>query len=195
MQALGSYSVGLLQQLYRGGSSTLRQWQLGSGVEWSGALAGMFCRTRFGLELQGSVYPEDRLFDGYYGGLLTHWVCPEQQLQVQLRAGVDRPVHGDRPGGDQRQYSLRLSRYFAVGNGYLAAEYDFFKQIDSKGYSPLLENNAARKLTRSVYRLEYRWSSGGLNPYVGIEWLDQAANLPLFSPRNRVLTIGIRHLW
>ena len=191
----GGYSLASLQHLQRGGHAVLRQWQVGAGAEWNSRWVGFLCRARLGGEFNGSQYPENGVFDGRYAGLMAHLVCPEQNSQIRLRVGEDRPLHADRPGGEQRQYALYLARQFSLGKGQLAAEYDYFRQRDREGYSPLLENNAARDVTRHVYRLEYRWRAGELSPYVGVEWLDQNSNLPLFAPRNRIVMIGVRHLW
>ena len=193
-QAFGMYSIGVLQQFNLGGEAALRQWQLGTGVEWNGKFAGITCRARFGGEILNSFFPGNHIYDGRYAGLVSHWICPEQQMQVQLRAGNNDPIDNDRPGGDLRQYALYAARHFPIGSGNLSAEFNYFQLKDRTGYSPLLENNAPRRLTSSIYRLEYRWDMGKLSPYVGVEWLDQKANLPLFSPSNRILTIGLRQM-
>ena len=195
MREVGAYGVGLMQQVNRGGDPAVRQWQLGSGVEWTNAFTGTACRSRVGGEIQQTLYPGDSLFDGNYAGALAYLSCPEQLLQVQLRAGDDRPRDADRPGGVQRQYSLRVSRQMLVGNGVLAAEFGYYRQLDRDGYSPLLEYDAPRKISRSYYQLEYRWAFGELSPYVGFEWIEQNANLELFTTRNRIFTVGIRQLW
>lgn len=194
----GYYTQALYQELHLGGPPVLRQWQLGGGYEFTpqGASSALpVCRTRLGLEVQGLTYPGSGTFNGRYGGVLAHWVCPAPQIQLQLRFGQDTPDNAQRPGGAQRQQSLRLAKNTALGPGKLALEYEYYRQDDQKGYSLLLENNGRRQLRRSIYRLEYSWQQQGLTPYLGLEWLDQESNLPLFSPRNRILTLGLRRAW
>lgn len=194
----GYYTQALYQELHLGGPPVLRQWQMGGGYEFTppglGAIPPV-CRTRLGLEVQGLIYPGSSAFNGHYAGMLAHFVCPAQQLQLQLRMGEDAPEDSQRPGGAQRQQSLRIAKNTALGPGKLALEYEHYRQDDQKGYSLLLENNTRRQLRRSIYRLEYSWQQQGLTPYIGLEWLDQASNLPLFSPRNSILTLGLRRAW
>jgi tetratricopeptide (TPR) repeat protein len=192
----GWYSTVLAQQIYRGGRLALWQVQVGAGGVQSLALPGVYsCRLRFGGEMQATQYPGNREFDGRYAGILLNNTCVQSGWQFQLRAGRDAPVNDERPGGAQQQYALSLSRHMPFAGGGLRGEYEYYRQNDTKGYSSLLEDNARRQIQRHTYRMEYRWLQGGLQPYVGIEWLDQKANIPLFSPRNTILTIGVRHLW
>jgi len=55
-------------------------------------------------------------------------------------------------------------------------------------------------LQRGNYRVEYLWGGGGngldgWQPFASIEWLHQQANLPLFSLRNRVISVGVSRAW
>lgn len=191
----GWYGVGLLQYQRRGKKLSTTQGQLGSGIEWGSAPLGVACRTRLGVETLTTHYADNGLSDGRYLGLFSHWVCSDAQLQLQWRAGVDMPVRAERSGGEQRQYGLRVSRAFVLGQGVLTAEADFFRQKDQRGYSALLANNAPRALSRMIYRAEYRWNYGRLSPYVSLERMDQRSNLPLFAPHNWIFSVGLRRVW
>lgn len=192
----GFYTQAIIQQLYRGGSAALRQGQLGGGGEAGVRLFGAVCRLRLGVEGQWLAYPTSPLLDGRYGGLVGQLACPAEQWQLQLRVGEDRPVHDLRPGGPQHQQSLRVAKTLPVGDAAnLVAEYEYYHQRDRVGYSTLLDNNARRSIDRNIYRLEYRWRLFDLSPFVGLEWLDQDANLALFSPRNRIVNLGVRGFW
>lgn len=194
--AFGWYTQALFQQLHRDGSAVLRQGQLGGGGDLATRLAGAECRLRLGGEAHWLAYPANELLTGRYHGLVASLACPAQLLQLQLRFGEDRPENAQRPGGGQRQQSLRVGKNLPLGDAAsLAAEYEYYRQRDRDGYSPLLENNARRSVDRNIYRIEYRWRLHDLSPYVGFEWLDQHANLPLFAPSNRIFSIGLRGIW
>ena len=191
----GWYASSVLQYQYRGTRASTMQTHIGGGYETDAALLGLRCRLRVGGEGYATHYPDNALFDGRYTGLLVHGVCPGAHIQYQLRVGQDAPVDDNRPGGVQRHYSLRLAYVTPFVGGWLSAEVDFFRQLDRQGYSPLLEYNAPRNLSRTIGRLEYRWVRARYAPYIGVEWMDQRSNLPLFEPRNWIVTAGIRHAW
>ena len=72
---------------------------------------------------------------------------------------------------------------------------EYYRQEDQHGYSPLLENNLKRNINKTLYRLEYRTQIADLGPYIGIEYVDQNANLPLFRVSNQVIYAGVRAVW
>lgn len=191
----GFYGAAQLQQIYRAGRLALWQGQVAGGWQRPLAYPSSQCRLRLGGEVQASHYPGNAIFDGRYLGAMAHYACADSGWQAQLRLGSDNPVDAERPGGRQQQTTFRLARNLLLGEGYLGAEYEHYRQRDSQGYSTLLENNAARRIQRDTWRLEYRWVAPGYSPYVAFEWLEQRANLDLFSPRNRILTAGVRRLW
>ena len=193
--AHGWYASSVLAYQYRGTHASTVQTHLGAGYEQDAGLLGLRCRLRLGGEAYATHYPESALFDGRYTGLLVHGVCPEARIQYQLRVGQDSPVDDDRPGGVQRHYGARLAYVSPVVGGWFSAEIDVFRQLDREGYSPLLERNARRHLTRTIGRLEYRWIRAGNAPFIGLEWMDQRSNLSLFEPRNWIVSVGIRHAW
>lgn len=133
------------------------------------------------------------MLDGRYTGLAGQTFCSERGIQLHWRLGRDTPIDVTRPGAAQAQASLRLSKSTPMGAANLTLEAEFSLQKDSAGYSPLLESNTARRIQRNAWRLEYRWPMGKLNPYLGFEWLEARANLPLFDVRNRLVTLQLRH--
>lgn len=191
----GLYLLGLHQELVRAGHTELRQTQLGLGLERNIQLWGQACRQRLLLDWQEASYPATPVLDGHYTGLSGQTFCPGSGVQVHWRLGRDTPMDTTRPGAAQNQASLRLAKSIPMGRANLGLEAEFSVQMDSAGYSPLLENNTARRIQRNTWRLEYSWPVGKLNPYVGIEWVDGRANLPLFDVRNRLVTLGLRTQW
>jgi hypothetical protein len=196
----GSYLQAAHQQLSVQASPVYRQTLLGAGMTLAGAAWGLICHARLGAELQRRHYPQADLLDGQYTGVQMHATCPASALQVTLRFGQDRPRQTDRPGGMQQHSAVKLAYQARFYQGDLRAEAEWSLQRDRTGYSPLLENNRRRVLQRGVYRAEYLWGSGGgsqvgWRPFVGIEWLHQQANLPLFSLRNRVISVGVMTAW
>lgn len=195
LQERGLYGVVQVQAMQRDGGLAFRQSQLAVGYEQFDVLAGQECRWRVGFEAWSIQYPGDALFDGRYRGVQGQIHCPRPHFALQWRMGSDDPGSKSRPGGRQEQAGLRLLKQFRLGEGGLIIDYDVYHQRDQSGYSVLLENNAPRRILRQVYRIEYQWRLGPLSPYVAFEHLDQRSNLPLFSPQNQMLSVGVRRVW
>lgn len=197
--AAGYYALLALQGLRRGDGASQRQWQLAAGLETDTAWRDIRCRLRIGGEWQKLDYPGDPLFNGQYAGLAAHALCPAGRWQLQWRIGADAPARSERPGGRQQQMQVRLGKQTLLGEGLLVTEYEYYRQQDAKGFSPLLDYDTPRHYDRHSWRLEYRWvrplAGRIISPYVGFEWIEQDANLRLFSLSNRIFSIGIRQTW
>ncbi len=190
----GPYLLAQHQTLLRAGATALRQTQLGGGYDFAlGAALG--CQQRLGLDLQHLSYPSNPELGGRYTGLVGVTACPTLGLQVLVRTGQDQPLQSGRPGGAQRQSSLRVSKRTTLNGGSLALEWEATRQQDQAGFSVLLASNARREIKRFAYRLEYSWQLGALSPYVGVEWQEQRSNLRLFEFKNWVTTLGFRSVW
>lgn len=190
----GPYLLGQHQTLLRAEAIALRQTQLGGGYDFALGAAGS-CQQRLGLDLQHLSYPTNPELSGRNTGLVGITACPALGLQVLVRTGEDQPLRSGRPGGAQRQSSLRLSKRTTVNGGSLALEWEAARQQDQTGFSALLASNARRQITRLSYRIEYSWQLGTLSPYVGVEWVEQRSNLRLFEFRNWVTSLGVRAVW
>lgn len=187
------YFQAAYQQLTLESRDIYRQAQIGAGRLLTDLPGLLGCAQRIGLEVQVRQYPQIRALDGTYTGVHMSSSC--SWLGLQLRHGRDEPRDGARPGGGQDQTMIRLTGQTIFMRGIMLAEAEYFWQRDGTGYSPWLENNRRRRIDRSVYRLEYRWPSSGWQPYVGIESLVQKANLPLFSLRNTLFSVGVSQVW
>lgn len=171
----------------------LRYYKLGAGYEALGFNA--LCRLRAGGELEYRNYPNGNTLNGRYLGGVSYAVCPALGFQAQMRIGQDNPEYDIRAGSTQNQYSLRLGKNTTLGSGNLVTELEFYRQEDQRGFSPLLENNLKRTINRTLYRIEYRSQKSELGPYIGIEHVDQSANLALFRVSNQVIYVGMRTVW
>lgn len=194
----GSYLQASHQQLSVQAAPVYRQTLFGAGLAVVGTAWGLSCRTRLGGELQRRHYPQVDQLDGQYTGLQAHTGCLNPALQLTLRHGQDRPLQAARPGGTQQQSAVKLAHQTSFYQGSLRVEAEWSWQRDATGYSPLLENNRRRALQRGIYRVEYHWEAGGAlgwQPFASIEWMQQQANLPLFSLRNRVISVGVMTAW
>lgn len=196
----GSYLQTAHQQLTVQGEPIYRQTLLGAGQLLAGTAWDLNYRIRLGGEIQRRHYPQAEHLDGQYSGVQMYATLLDPALQIALRYGQDRPRQADRPGGSQQHSAVKVTYQTRFKQGDLRAEAEWTWQRDGTGYSPLLENNRRRVLQRGNYRVEYLWGGGGngldgWQPFASIEWLEQQANLPLFSLRNRIVSLGANLAW
>lgn len=171
-----------------------------AGIELVTRFSASRCTQRWGLEWQNRQLHSNEVLSGQYSGVSAQWGCtPSGQLHWQLsaRAGQDRPRDATRPGSAQDQYSLRARASIntsAASSWLLDAEASYSR--DATGYSPLLEHNRRRTMTRLTLRAEYQYT---ITPHwrllAGAEAQAQNASLPLFALRSRGLYLGVRTHW
>ena len=194
----GPYLLGQYQALVRSGTVVLRQAQASTGYDFPLPLLGD-CQQRLGFDAQHIGYPTNPVLDGRYLGLSSGTNCPATGLQAQLRLGQDRPIDPTKPGGSQRQLSMRISKRTPLGDAALTLEAEATFQQDQTGYSPLLADNARRNVRRGIFRAEYRWTAGSISPnfspFIGLEVVEQRSNLRLFEFKNQSITIGFSSRW
>ena len=132
------------------------------------------------------------------GGLLSvnaGLSCPlpgEASISSLLRAGYTRP-RDDWPGGSKTglEFALQYNQPLGASRRF-EATWRYSQLNDSEGYSPLLENNATRRLKRNDYALTLRQEIGtGWEALLSIEHVSQNSNLPLFEYQGSLLMLGL----
>ena len=164
------------------------------------------CRAGWGMEAENRRYPTSPELNGNYLGTLFSLHCNDGTdadattgYGVQIRWGQDRPHHSQRPGGRYARSELRLNwaTQLPFHATRLSADYHWTRQNDSRGYSPLLENNATRHSRRHgmAVNLDYPLPSsywGHATAFVMLEANRQHSNITSFSMRQRSVTAGLR---
>ena len=183
------FSVGATGLRY-GGQDLYHAVRLAAGRDWREPR----CRPRLGIESEWRRYPPAPELDGRFLGASAGVAClfGLNRLTVAVRGGEDS-AESDRPGGDQRQGDLRVAWIGALGDGSLSADLLLSRQQDASGFSPLLENNATRRLDRISLRLEYAYPvAPGWSLLASFDSTDQRSNLPLFDISSRAFYLGAR---
>lgn len=191
-----------------GGHPLVRSARASLQYQWP-ALRGGTCRPALGAELDARHFPSSAELDGLYRGGVVSWTCTSRRegagdpavLTFQLRAGEDRPDSSDRPGGVQKRTELRAQWETplatpwrgVLGPGRASVQASYVRQADASGYSPLIEENAARQTRRAALQVEASYALGGGLFAVGTaELASQRSNLPVFIGRQRSLYLGLR---
>lgn len=187
----------------------------GGGIWRSAASAG--CQARLGAEAQERNYLGNQVLSGRYTGVAGYWSCEQPsggQWLLGLKAGRDAAQDAARPGGDQRQTSLRLSGFLPLNGlpsglatdlapalatlrrGGLLLDFEQSWQTDANGYSPIIDNGRTRSVARRAARLEYHHPISATAQWLlGVEWVAQTSNLPLFRQNSWGAYSGLRLGW
>lgn len=158
------------------------------------------CTGRLGVDWQNRSLHSNQVLSGRYSGVSALWGCHASlggQWQLVARAGRDEPQQNARPGGAQDQFSLRAyARRPVGGQGAWVFDVEASHSQDAVGYSPLLDNGRRRRIGRLSVRAEYQQPlAPGILGLVGVEAIEQHANLPLFSLRSQGVYAGLRAVW
>jgi tetratricopeptide (TPR) repeat protein len=157
------------------------------------------CRAGLAAEFEWRRYisltPLDANITWLQAGFACDWRVIDHTVQSALigRIGYDRSMD-DRPGGDARRAELIAQASAPIGYG-VTAELSATLSLtrDTQGYSPLLENNAARHLDRANIRLQLTKPLGRYTDAILlIEDNRYHSNLDLFKQSGQNLAIGIR---
>lgn len=194
--SLGQASLWLnLEQINLGGKGLMLDKR--TSVQIERPLAGCHSALSGELEWRRFVSAPQLDADLLWGQarVVCDWGIRGMPLATTLtgRIGTDEPVNM-RPGGHTRRGELIAQAGALLGNG---ARIDFSFSLaaerDADGYSPNLENNAARRLLRRTTRLQL---SQPLNKSTDItaviEDSHYRSNLPLFQQSGQSVAIGLR---
>lgn len=164
------------------------------------------CRVRFTLEREQRVQSRTASLDSRTDAWLASMQCPLPAGQgwrwmLDLRAGRDEPDSPERPGGLQRTRGAGLR---LVGAAWREALLEIGLRTgtarDALGYSPLLDNNAPRRMALHQLSVEmalplHRVDTQRLEAIIKWQAAYQSSNLPLFRYRANSAYAGVRWLW
>ena len=164
------------------------------------------CSLRVAVETEMRSHRLTESADGRTVGGLWNTQCPwpgstTWNWGLALRRSVDEPSDPTRPGGKQRQASLGL-RVFGPLSWRIRLDASLRTSLltDSEGYSPLLENNAIRRLNQTQLSIELNrplqlsWISGA-EALVQLQAVHQSSNLPIFRYQGVSAYGGFRWRW
>ncbi len=201
------------QQLRLGGNALLN----GAGLSALHAWKMLPCGPQVGVDLDLRHFPtavnlDSRLMWLSAGGACdSPWLGSNGRLGMQLRAGREI-AQGNflsdrgRPGGDTHHMELTLSHRWSWagrhGTHRLEAQAQFASARDTEGYSPLLADNAHRRLIRTTGAIAYTlplepagadreaWLAN-----IALQAFNQRSNLELFRLKGTVLQLTVQRSW
>ncbi len=196
---LTDWGVGSISGMYEyttlGGSSLLYNSHVAGNWERSWKV----CRYGVGLETEWRRYITFVNSHANVNWTQVAAACETSASNIPLhlafisRVGIDAPI-GNRAGGEthRRETVLQLGLQIIPS---LRSDWVWnFSQADDRlGYSPLLENNATRRLSRRNYRWQLAMDLGsGVELVAKLEKNVIRSNLLLFNQSSRSATLAIQ---
>lgn len=186
----GSLQAGVREQRF-GDQRILSETRADVRYQWAGAP----CRPRVALDHAWRSYPAAPELDGRQPGLALGLGCTRGPwgFDLEARRAVDWPRAGDRPGGRQHLSELSFGAQWRSPPYRTVLEYTHGQVDDRRGYSPLLQYDARRNITRDAARIEWvREVRPGLEWVMSLDYFRQRSNLALFELDNLGLYFGAR---
>lgn len=197
-QPLGPYTWGaqLAMQDFRLGQARLYRAQV---AELALRRETGPCQLQAGLEAERRRYGDMPDLDGDIHSLRLGGECrlayPGHILGLLLRTSRDLASR-QRAGGEQRRHEILVSYRHPLGPGRLEYSARSAQQADAEGYSPLLEDGARRRVTRSQWALAFVLPLGlSQEWYLSAQYYKQQSNIPLFTQSTTTLQTGWRWLF
>lgn len=190
-----------------GGASSDRYRLLRAGVSLEREAIG--CGHRLSIEGESREHRNTPRADGRSAGMLWNSLCPlvgasNWTWGIAARLSRDRPPDPERAGGEQRQHSIGLRVSGPLPASFrLDGGLRLTRLADQEGYSPLLENNARRRIDQSQLSLELSRPLPGLGARAGngTDWIfqlqrtRQSSNLVIFRYQGTSAFTGLRARW
>ncbi|HZW13196.1 MAG TPA: hypothetical protein VFF81_08400, partial [Noviherbaspirillum sp.] len=185
-----------LENLWLGGSPLLHNIRAVAQVE----RPYDNCRLGISAEAEWRRYASFGTLDANViwgqAGAACNWKLAQVPLQTILvgRLGLDDPT-GNRAGGETRHSELVAQVGMPLASlAHAELSMTWSDARDREGYSPLLEQNAKRRLDRRTLRLLV---TVPLAAYTDLQVLAEEnrfkSNLALFQQSGRVFSLGFRH--
>lgn len=186
----GLLQAGVREQRF-GDQRILAETRAALRYQWGGAP----CRPRARLDHAWRDYPSAPELDGRQLGLALGLGCTSGRWLVELeaRGAADQPRDAERPGGRQQLSELTLGAQWRSPPYRTVLEYAHGRVHDQRGYSPLLQFDARRNISRDAARIEWvRELRPGLEWVMSVDYFRQRSNLALFELDNLGLYFGAR---
>ncbi len=189
-----------VNHLFFGGSELFTATDIGAVYQPAGDDR---CRPEFTVALQHQHFHEQSQLDAVESRVTAGGICRQpalggqqgtQRLAFTMGLLANDNVENGRPGGDRQGWQLNFDWQHPLWNGNLRTQLNHTRLKDSKGYSPVLANNAERWQNRSFVLLQYREAVKifGRDTILmaNLYHQQQRSNIELFQNTDTTLEVG-----
>ncbi len=198
----GNWQANLLARHYRlGGQALFNGLRVAVQRNQPWHTLAHTCQGTGGIEAEARRHQRITNLGGTLYSVSAALACPlpgndhkghKGNLSATLKVGFEQ-ARLDRPGGNNRSAEL-IVRYEQPlsATQSLQASWQIARSADQTGYSPLLEDNATRRLQRQTLSLGLRQTlTRAWEARLNFEYFQQRANLPLFEQQGSLLMVGL----
>ncbi|MDR2212758.1 MAG: tetratricopeptide repeat protein [Pseudomonadales bacterium] len=156
------------------------------------------CSPLFEIAAQYQRYHGQSIISGVESSLGGGWLCQSAtgRSTLELQAGYLRNDGTDasRPGGDRQGWRLQAHWQYQLGQGALDFDAIYARLDDQLGYSPLLNNGAARDIDNYQLRLQYQYPfTARARFFTRLNYQNQNSNLVPFRNDGTAFELGLRY--
>lgn len=193
--ASGQASAGLNHLAFLGSSVFT-----GTDASYSGELAiNGRCSSNLSAAVQQQRWHQQRRLDGLEMRAGAQAACRLSSTAGQeVTFGADLlhnlALKNNRLGGDRDGWQVSAGWRLASAQRFISAQVNFTSILDGSGFSPLLENNARRRVSRGSALFQYRERLGflvqGLEFVTNIYYQKQKSNINLYEIIDTSVEVG-----
>ncbi|WP_028303966.1 hypothetical protein [Oceanospirillum maris] len=152
------------------------------------------CYTDLELQFSRQYYPQDHSQEAMEYRFQPSVQCrllPNVQLYTQGGIGFSNALN-QRVGGDRKLADLLVSMQYIEGTRLWSLNTRYSITQDQKGYSPLLDNNNARKVSNTQFSGQVRQQiTSSLDAELSLQRSAQRSNIELFDYNATRVNLGI----
>ena len=189
-----------VNHLFFGGSELFTASDLGAVYQPAGDDS---CRPEFTFAVQHQHFHNQAQLDALESRITAGGICRQPALgnqqgtqRIAFTMGLlsNDNVENGRPGGDRQGWQLNFDWQHPLWNGSLRTQLNHTRLKDSKGYSPVLANNAERWQNRSFILFQYREAiqvfGRDSTLMVNLYHQQQRSNIELFRNTDTTAEVG-----
>lgn len=189
--------VGGMSHLFFGGSPLYTATELGGRYVPSFSRA---CRPYVSAATQHQLFHDQSTLTAVESKAGVGFTCPldngmgRHQLTTEISALNNTAIKDSRPGGDRNGWQVSFDWQVLLDSGVISSQFSHTHLDDSRGYNPLLNDNAERWVGRSYLLLQYRRPMGENSQLmVNVYRQHQRSNLDLFRSSDSSIEFGVSH--
>lgn len=186
-----------MSHLFFGGSPLYTATELGGRYVPSFSRA---CRPYVSGATQHQLFHNQSTLSAVESKIGAGISCPldngmgRHQLTAEISALNNTPVNDGRPGGHRNGWQVSFDWQVQLRNALISSQLNHTQLDDSRGYNPLLNDNAKRWVGRSYLLMQYRRPMGSSSDLlVNFYHQHQRSNLNLFRTTDSSIEFGISH--
>ncbi len=152
------------------------------------------CNPHYELAAQHQLYHGQSFMTGFESSAAAGFECLRGGQRWDIEAGIiNNSAVNNRPGADRRGWRMRLNWQLQLGRDAINTQFVYASLDDEEGYSPLLDNNAKRRVDSRTVRVQYIHPfESDLSLIINLNHQGQGSNIGPFENHSTAFEVGLR---